>query len=179
MTDLSVFSKTEIELLVSLPYKAGAWIAAAEDEEGDHDDEREAKALHGCIKAIAGLHADKPLLKAIAAQTLMLRSEWPRWTDQCFNVPEDAAAAMSLLKSKAGAADLKNYRGMIMEISTAVAQAHGEFGDWDDDGAGFFARIAETFKSLSPDDKNHPMNVSAAEETALSELAAVLKNASE
>ena len=179
MTDLSAFSKSELELLVALPYKVGVWVGAAEDEEGESDDQKEAQALQGCIKAIAALHADKPFLKALAAQTLGLRSEWPRWADQSFNVLDDAEKAVTLLKGKVSSGDVKSYRGMIMEVATTVAQAYGEFGDWEDEGEGFFTRIAEKFKSLSQDNKDHPMNVSAAEETAISELSIVLKQASE
>lgn len=178
MTDLSVFSMAESELLVSLPYKVGVWVGYAEDEEGEADDERESKALQACIKEIASLHDDVPFIKALVAQTLRLRSEWPRWQTQSFHVTDDAAKAMSLLKSKATAAELKAYRAMLMEIATSVAQAHGEFGQWDEADEGFFARIAGKLKSLSQDSDDHPMNISAAEETAISELAAVLKSVS-
>ena len=53
MSALSNFSEDEIELLASVPYKAGAWISHADDEEGEDDDERELKALESIIKEIA------------------------------------------------------------------------------------------------------------------------------
>jgi hypothetical protein len=175
MTDLSVFSMAESELLVSLPYRVGVWVGHAEDEEGETDDVRESKALQSCIKQISALHDDVPFIKNLVAQTLRLRSEWPRWQAQSFNIIDDAAKAMNLLKSKATAAEAKAYRAMLMEIATAVAQAHGEFGQWGEADEGFFARVAGKLKSLSQDSDDHPMNVSAAEETAISELATVLK----
>ena len=60
MTTLSDFSASELELLVSLPYKVGVYVSHADDEDGEVDDEREMAALESCIKAIASLREDKP-----------------------------------------------------------------------------------------------------------------------
>lgn len=179
MGDLSSFSQSEAELLVSLPYKVGVWISAAEDAEGEDDDKHELLTLAGCLKAVVTANADTPFIKAVAQQTLALRSEWPRWEGQSFNVTEDAEKAMSLLKARVPAQQSKNYRRMLMEIATAVAQAYGEFGEFEDEGEGFFTKIMDKFKALSQEDSDHPMNVSPGEESALAELAQALKKGTE
>ena len=181
MTDLSHFSASEFELLVSLPYRAGIFVSFADDLDGEDDDAQELKMLETTLKAIAALHNDKPFLAHIFKETLRLKSEWSRWETKAFNISDDARSAISLLKSKAGEGAAKQYRAALMEIATTVAQAYGEFGQFDDaeKNAGLFgslvAKVVGGFSGLGDDDKNHPMNVSASEESALSELSAALK----
>ncbi len=181
MTHLSSFSAEESELLVSLPYKVGMWMSYADDEDGERDDEKEMAALEHCIKAIAGLYEDQPFVKEVAAQTLRLRSEWARWETQAFHVPAEAEKAVSLLKSKATSDELKNYGSALIEVATIVAQAYGEFSSFDEaepESTGFGAlvgKIVSGFSELSKDDDDHPMNISASEDSAIAQLAQILK----
>ena len=181
MTDLSQFSATEFELLVSLPYRAGIFVSYADDIDGDSDDENEMAMLVAALNAIGVLHAGNPFLSKLFKETLRLKSEWPLWQTKAFNISGDAQMAISLLKSKGGETLAKQYRGALMEIATTVAQAYGEFGQFDDVAkdpglfGGLVAKVVSGFSSLSTEDKNHPMNVSASEESALSELSAALK----
>jgi hypothetical protein len=172
---LSSFTPEDAEILVSLPYKVGVWVSHADDEEGDADDERENKALESCIRAIAKLHEDKPLIAEIMAETLRRRAGWSAWYEGSFHVLHDIPKAVAAMRSKATSADFKNYRGALMEIAAAVARAYGEFGHFDEaQTEGFFSKIAKGFKSH--DNADHPMNVSAAEDSALSRLAAALRD---
>lgn len=181
MASLSDFSSTELELLVSLPYKVGVYVSHADDEDGEVDDEKEMEALKGCIKATAGLHQDKPLIADVMRQTLDMRSEWPNWAAQSFNVPRDAQQAVALLSSRVSETELKNYRAALMEVATTVAQAYGEFGEFDDDDTsgglfgGIVSKITSGLASLGADDDNHPMNISAAEDTAITALREALR----
>ncbi len=181
MTTLDDFSSSELELLSSLPYKVGVYVSHADDEGGEEDDEREMDALESCIKAIASLNDDKPFAAEAMRQTLAMRSEWPRWAAQNFKVPEEAAQAKALLAGRANEQECKNYCAALMEIATTVAQAYGEFGEFDDDdeGGGLFGsivgKITSTLSGVSADDANHPMNVSAAEDTAINTLRNALK----
>lgn len=180
MTGLSAFTAEDIRLLVTLPYRAGVWVSHAEDEDGDVDDVREIRALESCIRAVARLHADQSLVGAIIAETLIRREEWNEWAAHCFDVPGDARKAMAALKGKATETELTNYHAMVMEIASAVAQAHGEFGDFGDadEGllSGLISRIVDRFATFSPGDAGHPMNVSAAEDSALAALSKALQN---
>ncbi len=180
MTLLSSFSLSEAELLVSLPYKVGVWVSHADDEEGERDDALEMKALETCIKAIAKLHEDQPFIKDVSRETLRQKDLWPEWTDQSFNALRDGEQAMALLAGKASQDDRKNYKAVILEIATTVAQAFGEFGsfdDGDDEGSlfgGIVGKIVGGFSSLSQSDAGHPMNISPAEDSAISRLAQAL-----
>jgi hypothetical protein len=175
MAQLSSFTAEEAELLVSLPYKVGIWVSHADDVEGEGDDERESKALQSCIKAIAKLHQDQPLIAEIMAETLRRRTHWSDWAENSFHAPSDAQKAVMALRAKGSSANLKHYRAALMEIAAAVARAHSEFGAFDEaESEGIFSKIAGTFKSLS--DADHPTNVSASEDSALSKLAAALKS---
>lgn len=180
MTTLADFSASELELIASLPYKVGVYVSHADDEGGEEDDEREMDALESCMKAIASLHEDKPFTSEAIRQTMVMRSEWPRWAAQSFNVPEEAAQAKVLLAGRANEQETKNYCIALMEIATTVAQAYGEFGEFEDhEKTGLFGsivgNITKKLSGLSEDDANHPMNVSAAEDNAITALRAALK----
>ncbi|MCB1563204.1 MAG: hypothetical protein KDJ75_06480 [Alphaproteobacteria bacterium] len=182
MTQLSDFSADEIELLVSLPYRVGVWVSHADDVEGEADDEHEMEALESCIRAVAKKYDGPGLVDDIARETLRRRDSWADWTDRAFNILPEAPRALSLLQSRAGRADAKNYKAALLEIAATVARAYGEFGafdEWENEGSGLFSalagKIAGAFSSLSQDDKNHPMNISPAENSAISRLAAALK----
>lgn len=99
---------------------------------------------------------------------------------QSFNVPDEAAQAKALLASRASESETKNYCAALMEIATTVAQAYGEFGEFDDEESGglfgsIVGKITSSLSALSSEDANHPMNVSAAEDTAISALRNALK----
>ena len=180
MASISDFSASELELLASLPYKVGVFVSHADDEGGESDDEKEMGALEACIKAIARLHEDKPLTAEIVRQTLSMKTEWPRWAAQSFKTPDEAGQAAMLLQSKASEAEQKNYKGALMEIASTVAQAYGEFGEFEEGEGGLFgglvSKITGVLSSMSADDDSHPMNVSAAEDNALEQLRTALNS---
>lgn len=182
MTSVSDFSASELELLASLPYKVGVFISHADDEDGEIDDEKEIAALEACINAIAGLHEDKPFTAEVMQQTLQMKTEWPRWAEEgIFQTPKYAQQAVVLLQGRASEQELKNYRSSLVQIATTVAQAYGEFGEFDDDDTsgglfgGIVSKLSSAVASITADDDNQPMNVSAAEDTALAELKAALR----
>lgn len=180
MTTLDDFSASELELLVSLPYKVGVYVSHADDEDGQLDDEREMDALQSCLKAIASLNEGKPFTAEVMRQTLAMRTDWPRWAGQSFNVPTEAAQAKALLTGHANEMETKNYCRALMEVATTVAQAYGEFGEYEDDEKGglfgsIVGKITDTLSAMSSDDANHPMNVSAAEDNAISALRDALR----
>jgi len=180
MASLSGFSASELELLISLPYKVGVFVSHADDADGEIDDDKEMAALEACIKAIARLHDDKPLTADIMRQSLSMKTEWPRWAAQSFHVPDEARQAVVLLQGHASETEVKNYCAALVEVATTVAQAYGEFGEFDDEDTsggifgGLVSKISGTLSSLSADDANHPMNVSAAEDNALAQLKSAL-----
>ena len=178
MTSISEFSGSELELLISLPYKVGVFVSYADDEDGERDDEKEMAALEACIKAIARLHEDKPFTAEVMQQTLAMKSEWGNWAAQSFGTPDAAGQAAALLSARASDTEQKNYKAALMEIASTVAQAYGEFGEFEDESegglAGLIGKITGGLSKLSGDDADHPMNVSAAEDSAIEQLRAAL-----
>ena len=182
MTHLSEFSGEEAELLMALPYKVGMFVSHADDEDGEADDDKEMQALEESIKAVANLYEPESFIRSIIDQTLALKSEWPRWGAQSFHATSDAEKAVSLLNGKASEDDIKQFKTILVEIATTVAQAHGEFNSFDEDEqkSGFGAlvgKIVSGFADLSKEDDNHPMNVSVAEESAIEDLKQALRSA--
>ena len=175
MTVLSDFTPDEQALLISLPYKAGVWISYTDDAEGEDDDAREMKALRACLRAVARLHEKDPLVGGILRGCLESEQEWARWAEDTHRLEDEARQGMAAVRARAPEKTAKSFRAALMEIATAVAQAYGEFGEFEDEGEGFFGKIVGTFAKLGHDDKNHPMNVSAAEDSALAQLAEALK----
>jgi hypothetical protein len=175
MTRLSDFSPDEIELIASLPYRVGMWISHADDMDGEGDDEKEAKVLSGCLRQFAKMHDDKSLLSEVMTESLRREDKWAEWADQSFTVLNDIKKVIPLLRDKASTEEIKDLKRSLMEIGTAVASAFGEFGMFDEEKTeGLFAKIISKFSALGGDDAGHPMNVSAAEDSALENLRAVL-----
>ncbi|MCB1650444.1 MAG: hypothetical protein KDI46_00160 [Alphaproteobacteria bacterium] len=180
MSELSIFAPDEVELLARALFKVGAWISYAEDEEGEADDEQEMKALAACIRAVAKKHDGPGLVDDIARETLARQDQWENWAEDSFHALDECAQAVALLKSRAPASDVKNYKAALMEVAVTVAQASGEFGQYDDEDIGLFGallgKITGAFSGLTADDAGHPMNVSAAEDEALGRLRKLLKD---
>ncbi len=181
MSVFSTFSDDEVLLLISLPYKVGVYISHADDAEGELDDEKELRALSGCIRAVAKQYDGPGLVDDIARATLEAHDKWEGWAEASYNILPDCTAAIALLFAKGTRGDAKNYRAALMTIASTVAQAYGEFVSFDDfpEEEGFFSgiasKIAGHLSKLSPDDAGHPSNISAAEDSAMARLSGALK----
>lgn len=181
MSVLSGFSDDELQLLISLPYKVGVYVADADDEEGELDDEVEARALEACLRAVAQKYDGPGVVDDFVRGALGGRAQWPVWAEKSYNIIPDCERAIVLLRQKVDSEDVKNYRAALLEIASTVAQAYGEFVSFDEfpDDEGFFstvaAKIAGVFSGMGADDVGHPSNVSAAEDSAISRLSAALK----
>ncbi len=180
MTKLSFFTDEEVNTIISLPYRVGMHVSYAEDEEGEVDDEREMRALELCIREIARLHQGEEFTKEVASAILDSRNKWAEWSEGVFNIEPQCEKAILILKEQASKEEIKDYIKMVLDIATSVAQAYGEFGE-EQKEKGFFGKvmggIVSSVVGVSADDKNHPMNVSAAEDSAISNIAAALRKA--
>jgi hypothetical protein len=179
MSDLAGFGEDEIELVSGVLYKVGVWVSHADDVDGEEDDEREMKALGACMRAVAKKHDGPGLVDDVARVVLARTDRWEEWTDYSFNVLPDVARAVAVMKAHGTKDDVKNYKMALVEVGSTVAMAHGEFGQYDEDEekSGFGALLGKITSGFGKDHKDHPMNVSAAEDGVLSELKAVLREA--
>lgn len=175
MTALSDFPETEVELVVSLPYRVGLHVSYADDEEGEQDDELEMAALEACLKAVA--EKNDGLVKEIALKSLSMQDKWPSWGNGVFNIEPLCKQASESVARVSSKDETKAYVKMVLEVASAVAQAYGEFGEEQEEPQGFFgkamSRIVGGFGGS--DDAAHPMNISAAEDSAISRISSALK----
>jgi len=176
MSELSELLPEERGLLIGLPYRVGVWMSQADDEDGEADDIREMKALEHILKSIAKVHENSVFVQEIARETLRGKNHWSQWANHSFDVLGDCEKAVAVLKNYVNDNDLKDYKATLMEIAQTVAESYGEFGlvDAGDDG-GFGAVVEKITGLFSKKDANHPMNISPAEDSALSRLAAALR----
>lgn len=172
MTQISDFSPEDYDAIISLPYRAGLNISYAEDEEGEKDDQLEMRALEASIREMAKMHDNAPLVQAIAAETLAQRDKWSSWEGGVFNIEPACKTAIAALEKYANKDEVKAYRKMIIEITTSVAQAYGEFGIVEEQPEGFFANVMQKIAGgiSAGGDAHHPMNVSAAEDSAIQRI---------
>lgn len=179
MTQLSAFSAEEVETIVSLPYRVGIHVSYADDEDGEQDDELETRALEACLKEVVKTHEAVPLSQEIAQEVLDSKDKWDNWTQGVFNIEPQCEKAVALLKSQASESEVKDYIKMTLEVASAVAQAYGEFGEEQEPEKGFFGnvmgKIMGGFSTMGEDDTGHPMNVSPAEDSAISRISKALK----
>lgn len=175
MTRLSDFSDGEIDLVVSLPYRVGMHVSYADDEDGEQDDEREMAALESCLAAV--VQHSEGLNKEVAAQALSQKDKWEEWGQGVFNIEPICKQAAEVVSRVASKDEARHYAKMVLEVASAVAQAYGEFGEEQEEPKGFFgkamSRIVGGFGSA--DDAAHPMNISAAEDSAISRVSQALQ----
>lgn len=175
MTSLSEFSDEQRVLLASLLYKVGIWISHADDTEGDRDDDLEERALEQIITEVSKHHEDMPFVHQIAQLTLSSKDKWPVWADYNFHVLDECKQAMTLLTSRVEERIYKNYRKTLLEIAQTVAEASGEFAALEEDPKGFSALVGKVTGMLGGgNDESHAMNISAAEDSSLAQLAEAL-----
>ncbi len=172
MTQLSDFSPEEIGAIVALPYRVGMHVSFAEDEDGEQDDALEMRALEACIREISKNKTG--LVAEIAAEVLQRKDDWDKWSEGVFNIEPMCKQALLTLAGKASADEAKAYVRMNIEIAHSVAQAYGEFGE-EKREAGFFGKLMGTIvERMNSDESSHPMNVSAAEESAIERIKSAL-----
>ena len=180
MTTLSSFTPEEADLIVSLPYRVGMNVSYSEDEGGELDDALEMKALEAKLRDVSQKADDGSLVKEIADTTLDSKDKWEAWSQGVFNIEPLCEKAVVSLKTKANTDEVKGYISMCIEVAGGVAQAYGEFGDDDqEESTGIIGKIMEEISKVMPSVKgqeaHHPMNISAAEDSAIERISAALK----
>ena len=106
-----------------------------------------------------------------------MQDKWDDWGNGVFNIEPLCKQASAIVSKVATKEEAKSYVKMVLEVASAVAQAYGEFGEEPDAPKGFLgkamSRIIGGFGSA--EDAGHPMNVSAAEDSAISRISDALK----
>jgi|GEM_PF-759217 len=185
MTTLSSFTPEEVDLIISLPYRVGMHVSYSEDEGGELDDTLEIKALGSTLREFAQKADDGSLIREVASAALESKDKWEAWSQGVFNIEPLCEKAVTTLKTKANTDEIKGYIRMCLNVAHGVAQAYGEFGEDDHDdvaqSSGIIGKIMEELSKVMPSMKgqeaHHPMNISAAEDSAIERIGAAMKKA--
>ncbi|MCB1530541.1 MAG: hypothetical protein H6853_09215 [Rhodospirillales bacterium] len=166
------FMEEDLALIVSLPYRVGAWIGGVDDVEGDRDDRKEERALLSVLQGVAKEEKATPFVSAVVDQTLTYRHMWDAWKALESRIIPDMEKALRLMEARLPDENIRNYKEMLLRIARVVAQAAGEFEGGEEVGGGMMSRLLERFSDPLADE---PENISAAEAAALQKLKESLK----
>lgn len=181
MSELERFLPADQDLLVSLFYRIGQWMAEADDTDTGADSEQIEEAQ--MFKILNKLSASKnagALCSEIAAEALRQKGSWARWSKQIDNVLDDVTRAKALIKGQANQQEFVAFGKSLVTIATAVARAYREAEDVDvDDDKGFLSWLSEkkdhVVLAFSDSEAHKDLNISPAEDSALTELVMTLK----
>ncbi len=176
------FLNEELELLISLPVRAGIWMSRADDvSTTDRDDKKEMLVLENVLKSIAGHKKAAPFVSELVKQTLDYKHVWDAWagndTEESFF--KDVGIAMNLVSERLPEENILNYKNALYHVADTVAHAYDEHvGDGDDLReemflGGLVTRLMDRLDARI--DMQNPENVSAAESAALQKLKTALK----
>lgn len=162
------FSKEEIKTLAKALYCAGAFVAQAEDVDGDADDEKETAALRRSI-AILSKDEENEIVAKIASKVIEEKDNLSSWDAKAFNAPKYANKSLSILRARGfDKTELKTFRAAILFVARVVGEASGEYETLDaqNETGGFFGKFLSKFKKSS----FGAANISAGEAAAIEQL---------
>src|SRR5688572_10763054 len=171
------FLEEELDLIISLPYRVGVWMAHVDDVETDRDDHMEIRALESILKAISKADKTAPFVAAVVEQTLTFRYVWDEWA-ALPGFERDVTRAARMVEERMPEGTGRNYRRALWLIALTVARAWGEFKGSEDDLSdemvlgGVINRLMDR---LHDADEGAPENISPAEAEALRTLRAALQ----
>jgi hypothetical protein len=182
MTNLNNFTPDDRALLIRLPYQVGLWMSQMDDEEGEADDLRELTRLKLLVTTIARRKTDHELMGDVfaALADVIVEDDFIVSTDDTLG---EVIATLRIILSIGSMGEAKAYAGALLEIATAVARANLEEADYTagvEENDGFFGKLTAQAGTLWGQIRatlNTDLNISPAEDTALTDLSAAIKQA--
>jgi hypothetical protein len=181
MSELERFLPADQDLLISLFYRIGQWMSQVDDTDGGEDSEQIEEAQ--MFKILNKLSQSKNvglLCSEIAAEALRQKGSWARWSKQIDTVINDVSRAKALIKAQANQQEFVAFGKSLVTIATAVARAYREAEDVETEEKGFLSWLSEkkdhVVLALTDAEGHKDLNISPAEDSALTELVFALKN---
>ncbi len=174
MPSFDDFLKEDLELIISLPYRVGMFVARADnDRDTLRDEQREEKALIAVLESLGDNRRACPFLAEVADESLSHRAAWAGWRAKK-GLAEDIARSLRLMKGRLPEESVTQFRKGLFHIGCVVAQAYGESAPQRGEAlmSELMTRLSDRF--FDPLEKN-PENISAAEKAALQKLKDALK----
>ncbi len=182
MSELERFLPSDQDLLVSLFYRIGQWMAQVDDTDSGEDSEQiEEAQMFKILNKLAQSKNAGSLCSEIAAEAVRQKGSWSRWSKQIDTVLDDVSRAKQLIKGQATQQEFVAFGKSLVTIATAVARAYREAEDVEDENAekGFLSWLSEkkahVALALTDSEAHKDLNISPAEDSALTELVATLK----
>lgn len=182
MTTLSNFTPEDRAFLIRMPYQVGLWMSQIDDEAGNADDARELARLKLLVTAISRRKSDNEFMVDVfrALADVVDCNELDVNTDDTLG---EAIAAVRTILAVGQVGEAKAYAGALLEIATAVARANLEEPDYVavvEENEGFLSKLTTQAGVLWGQIRatlNADLNISPAEDTALTDLSAAIKQA--
>lgn len=180
MSELERFLPADQELLVGLFYRIGQWMSQIDDTDSDETSEQREEAQ--MLKILDKLAQSKnvgALCSELATEALRQKGSWARWAKHADTVLGDVARAKVILKDQANHQEFVAFGKSLVMIATSVARAYREADDAEMEEKGIFSWLAEkkahVTLALTDAEAHKDLNISPAEDSALTELVMVLK----
>ncbi len=180
MSELERFLPADQELLVSLFYRIGQWMAGVDDTDISGESEKVEEAqMFKILNQLAGSKNVGILCQEISSEAIRQRGSWGRWSQQLDHILTDVARAKILIKDQGNAQEFVAFGKSLITIATSVARAYREADDADIEQKTFLGWLSDTKEkvtmAITDREAHKDLNISPAEDTALTDLIQVLK----
>lgn len=167
-------SEPDVQGLIRLPFRVGVWISSSDSTGGAESEAQELKTLETIVATYAEEYLKSEFVQKLLERTFAARADWPLWSRDVEQVPQECRHLMSQLETLLPVRELSAFRENLVDIAVAVAMAYREEGESDtqDRNTGGFLRAL--LKALGLSSASVPVNISRAERKALRQLAMAL-----
>ncbi|MAQ71861.1 MAG: hypothetical protein CL565_06675 [Alphaproteobacteria bacterium] len=180
---LSKFTPEQQFQLNGLFYKIGIWMSHADDagETNDASDLAEEAQLFDVLEKMAKTYKAFPLIMEMADNAVSQSGYHEKWKTDSDGAVAEAAIVAGMIKTMASKDELAAFKGACMQVATDVAKAYQEDEYHTEVNHGMdydvlVEKVANFFARISNRKLYEEMNISPAEDNALSELANALRN---
>lgn len=173
MSDFHVFHPDEQNLLAGSVYKVGMWISHIDDEGEVIADDKEKKALEEVLKKSVSRFSKHPVIAELAGETLRRNKYWNDWESDTDSALDDVAKSVKLLNSRLVDNEVTAYKELVMLVATSIAGAFDENVEPEEQGV--WGKLSNLVVGVANPALKSEMNTSPEEDSALTELAEVLR----
>jgi hypothetical protein len=157
------------DAVISLPYRVGYFISAADRTGGAEADMAELQSLEHLLTFFAEDAVKGEFSQTVMAETLRRKVYWSSWRNDIATVPREVRDVLNDLEIRVDEKNLRAFKYNLYEIAQTVAQSFSETGHSQPE-LSLIMRVKIAL-GLAPRVQE---NISATEQAALQELAAVL-----
>lgn len=126
MAFLEKFDDQQRELLISLPYIAGWYIAASDNEGGHAAMEAEHAQLEKVIRKKARGLQESAFVHEVLVETIKQKDQWSGWAKKSKDTLDACKEARKAIEETLSPRELETYRASVLKIAVAVAKSFEE-----------------------------------------------------